>query len=199
MSEEFLNKKPEVDRKEDSSNPELDSTHTEKLSSKQVELETDALAAAEPIHTLPEEATLADSPLSTEEPAPRTGPNYTLFGFGAVAFLLLAIVAMLVITAGDVSETPAPASLSQIATEGKTLFLNNDCNNCHPKEGRAGGTGPRLSTTGVSDDTIRNTIRRGKGAMPSNSLLTDEQLNKVVAYIRAIKPPPATNRLQANS
>lgn len=138
-----------------------------------------------------EEALKAEPNLPSEEVPARGNANFIFFGFAAVAVILLAVVVMLVITMGDVSETPAPATLSQTAQEGKQLFLQNDCNNCHPKEGRAGGTGPRLSTTGVNDDTIRNTIKRGKGGMPPRNL-TDDQITKVIAYIRAIKPPPGS-------
>jgi mono/diheme cytochrome c family protein len=133
----------------------------------------------------------AEPNLPSEEVPARSNSNFVFFGFAGVVFVLLAVVVMLVITMGDVSETPAPATLSQTAQEGKQLFLQYDCNNCHPKEGRAGGTGPRLSTTGVSDDTIRNTIKRGKGGMPPRNL-TDDQITKVIAYIRAIKPPPGS-------
>ena len=131
----------------------------------------------------------AGLPLIEADKPTLTNANYMLLGLGAVAFLILIIVAMVVITGGDVSETPAPASLSQTAAEGKTLFLSNNCVNCHPTEGRAGGTGPRLSTTGLSDDSIRNTVRRGKGGMPSNNRLSDGEVNNIIAYIRAIKPP----------
>ncbi len=122
------------------------------------------------------------------EGEPRSGSNFMLLGFGFVAILILAVVAMLVITSGDVAETPAPASLSQTAAEGKTLFINSNCNSCHPAEGRAGGTGPRLSTTGLGDANITSTIKRGKGAMPAYSRLSDDQIGKIITYIRAINP-----------
>ncbi len=141
----------------------------------------------------------------SQEPRPPTSPtekpaslpeqtagtpttNYLWLGVGAVAFLILIVVAMVVITGGDVKETPAPTSLRPTAQTGKALFIATNCNNCHPAEGRAGGTGPRLSTTGLSDDSIRNTIRKGKGVMPANSNLTADELNTLVAYLRAIKP-----------
>jgi cytochrome c5 len=170
---------------------------SEEISDKPAEPEQakDVPVAAEAVNQSAEEEAGSDPDLqatddnsaSKETPA-RGNSNFIFFGFAAVAFVLLAVVVMLVITVGDVSETPAPASLSQTAQEGKEIFLRFDCNNCHPKEGRAGGTGPRLSTTGVNDDTIRSTILRGKGGMPPRNL-TDDQITKVIAYIRAIKPP----------
>jgi mono/diheme cytochrome c family protein len=119
-------------------------------------------------------------------------PNYMLLGFGAVVILIVLVVAVVFVTGAGAAETPAPATLSQTAAEGKALFLANNCSNCHPSEGRAGGTGPRLSTTGKSDQDIINIVRHGRGRMPANTRLTDEELGKVIAYIRAIKPPPET-------
>lgn len=132
-----------------------------------------------------------DIPAQEETSQPSGGSKYMLLGVGFVAMLVLAVVAMLVITSGDVAETPPPATLSAEATEGKTLFINNNCGSCHPVDGRAGGTGPRLSTTGRGDVAIKNVIRRGKGAMPGNSRLSDTDLDKMVIYLRAIKPPPS--------
>jgi mono/diheme cytochrome c family protein len=122
----------------------------------------------------------------------KSRPNYMLLGFGAVVVLIAIVVAVVVVTGEGAAETPAPATLSQTAAEGKALFLANNCINCHPSEGRAGGTGPRLSTTGKSDQEIINLVRRGRGSMPANTRLTDAELSKVIAYIRAIKPPPET-------
>lgn len=127
-------------------------------------------------------------PPAPDEGKPRSTTSYILLGAAFIAVLIIAIVAMLLITGGDVSETKAPTSLSAVATEGKTLFIDSGCNSCHPSEGRAGGVGPRLSTTNISDDSIRNTVRKGKGGMPSNPKLSDDQLNKLVTYIRALKP-----------
>ena len=173
MSEELSDKPVEADNSKDT--PPV----SEKI--------TEVVSTQASNHSAEEEVK-ADPNLQPEEVPARSNSNFIFFGFAAVVVILLAVVVMLVITMGDVSETPAPATLSQTAQEGKQLFLQNDCNNCHPKEGRAGGTGPRLSTTGVSDDTIRNTIKRGKGGMPPRNL-TDDQITKVIAYIRAIKPP----------
>jgi mono/diheme cytochrome c family protein len=131
----------------------------------------------------------------TEPPAAQTEPpqasgKYLWMGFGVVVLLIAIVVGVVVVTGQSAAETPAPATLSQTAAEGKQLFLANNCADCHPKEGRAGGTGPRLSTTGKSDSDIANIILRGKGSMPSHSSLSNDQIARIIAYIRAIKPPP---------
>lgn len=124
----------------------------------------------------------------TKSSGPETQPPYLLLGLLVVAVVVVAIVVMLIITGGDISETAVPMVLSPSAIEGKTLYLQNNCNTCHPAEGRAGGVGPRLSTTSLGDDAIRTTIGKGRAAMPAYPQYSDAQLNQLIAYIRALKP-----------
>lgn len=134
-----------------------------------------------------------DQAVENSEATPaQASSKYLWMGFGVVLILTGLIAAVLIFTGQGAAETPAPATLSQPAAEGKALFLANNCTDCHAAEGRAGGTGPRLSTTGKSNNDFVNIVRRGRGSMPANTHLTDEELNKVIAYIRAIKPPPET-------
>lgn len=134
----------------------------------------------------------SEPPKPEDTGRPQASGKYLWAGFGVVVVLVALVVGVVVITGQNAAETPAPATLSQTATEGKALFLSSNCTDCHAKEGRAGGTGPRLSTTGKSDSDIISIVRRGKGSMPAHSELTDDQITKLIAYIRAIKPPPET-------
>lgn len=124
------------------------------------------------------------------EAAVEKGGSSGMFFFviGGLFVLVAAVVTMFIITSGDISETAAPAALGAEASAGKQLFISANCVACHPAEGRAGGVGPRLSTTGVGDQTIKTVIRRGKGGMPGNNRLTDEEIDKMIIYIRALKP-----------
>lgn len=133
-----------------------------------------------------------EPPPAEQTEHPQANGKYLWLGFGVVVVLIALVVGVVVVTGQNAAETPAPATLSQTAAEGKALFLSNNCTDCHAKEGRAGGTGPRLSTTGKSDSDISNIILRGKGSMPSHSSLTNDDITKIIAYIRAIKPPPDT-------
>jgi mono/diheme cytochrome c family protein len=124
-----------------------------------------------------------------EEAAERTGNSGTIaFVIMGGLVIIAAIVAMLIITGGDISETPAPTTLSAEAQVGKALYLTAACQTCHPAEGRKAGIGPRLSTTGLGDQTIKNIIRRGKGGMPANTWLSDAEIDSIIGYIRALKP-----------
>lgn len=67
---------------------------------------------------------------------------------------------------------------------GKTLF-NSLCNACHPN-GKA-GVGPAV--TGLSEEAVRATTRKGKGSMPgfSETQVSEGQLAELVAYIKSLK------------
>jgi len=63
------------------------------------------------------------------------------------------------------------------------------CANCHGED-LNGGIGPAIGTgsnaADQDDDFLVLTITRGRGSMPSfDSTLTDEQIDRVVDYLRA--------------
>ena len=79
-------------------------------------------------------------------------------------------------------------------TQGRQEFLQFNCYGCHG--GRAGGgMGPSLRDPvwiyGSNDAQIFNSIAQGRGkGMPSwGSKLTDEQIWKLVAYIKTLRTP----------
>jgi mono/diheme cytochrome c family protein len=100
----------------------------------------------------------------------------------------VAVVLFVVISSGG-KETPAPASLDPVAEAGKALYVGaGNCNGCHPGQGRQGGlAAPRLSTSNVNDAATRQYIRSGKGMMPGNSNLSDDDITKIISYLHAIK------------
>lgn len=98
----------------------------------------------------------------------------------SAAFVLFASIA--------VAQTrPEPGAESSLNVD--QLFATT-CGWCHNDGGRAAGKGPQLMDTKRSDDFIRNRIRNGKmGAMPAfGAQFSDADLNKIIAYIRALKP-----------
>lgn len=79
-------------------------------------------------------------------------------------------------------------------TEGRTLFVRMNCSGCHG--GRAGGgMGPSLRDVdwlyGNTDAQIFSTIAEGRAhGMPSwGSHLSDDQIWKLVAYIKSLRTP----------
>jgi cytochrome c oxidase cbb3-type subunit III len=91
---------------------------------------------------------------------------------------------------------PANPYGSDIAAmaEGRTLFVRMNCSGCHG--GRAGGgMGPSLRDPdwlyGSSDAQIFSTIAEGRShGMPAwGPKLTDDQIWKLVAYVKSLRTP----------
>ncbi|MBV1857672.1 MAG: cytochrome c [Nannocystaceae bacterium] len=78
-------------------------------------------------------------------------------------------------------------ALSGDAAAGATLFTSSGCSidACHGADGLAGMASPSLDTSvPASDDAqIVNTFLNGKGGMPQQSNLADQQLADLLAYV----------------
>jgi mono/diheme cytochrome c family protein len=100
------------------------------------------------------------------------------------------VVCMFVLQMGCATTSQDLSSLSpqelQQVKEGKEIF-NKNCDRCHP--GGGAGVGPSLKASNLLSFSMRFKARHSSGAMPafSQGMLTDEQLNSVVAYIKTLK------------
>lgn len=82
--------------------------------------------------------------------------------------------------------------------EGRTLFVRMNCSGCHG--GRAGGgMGPSLRDAdwlyGSSDAQVFDSIAEGRGkGMPSwGTRLPEDQIWKLVAYVKSLRTPNEPN------
>lgn len=85
-----------------------------------------------------------------------------------------------------------PYAASDAAVEeGRFLYIRMNCAYCHGFDG-TGGMGPDLTDNqwryGASDVDVFNTIYRGRGqGMPAwGPVLTEEQIWKLVSYVRSL-------------
>ncbi len=89
---------------------------------------------------------------------------------------------------------PAAADDQPRAPEKSTIDVDQTfatiCGFCHANGGREAGKGPQLMNTARSDDFIRNRIKNGKeGKMPAfGKSFSDADIDRIIAYIRALKP-----------
>lgn len=72
---------------------------------------------------------------------------------------------------------------------GQQIFVRS-CNSCHP--GAKAGMGPALDMLQdhfPTDDKLKKFIRTGVGSMPPQpkSILDDQELDNLVAYLRSLK------------
>jgi len=100
------------------------------------------------------------------------------------------VAAALAVAAG------APAHAAPSATNGKTVFARAGCFECHNYQGQ-GGVGPRL--TGVGFDGLKAYVRSANGNMPPYrpSVLSDDEIADIYAYLQSIPKPPAPDSIAA--
>lgn len=81
------------------------------------------------------------------------------------------------------------ANMTKEVQEGKALF-NKYCNSCHP--GGDAGLGAPIVSTSVPGFAIQFQIRNGLGDMPafSEEEISDEEVDKIVDYIQALRDRP---------
>ena len=99
------------------------------------------------------------------------------------------------IDTNDWPPDPVLASNSQQGdqTEGKRLFFQNGCSNCHEINGQGGGYGPDLSKVGADynarwlKDFIKNPESVRANASMSPSDLSDEELSSLANYLSTLK------------
>ena len=86
-------------------------------------------------------------------------------------------------------EEPIAGPLQSVSSDvmrGRAVFMRK-CHMCHP-EGN-GGLGPSLNDKPLPGFAIRTQVRHGFGAMPrfEDDTLSDEDLDRVVAYLKALR------------
>jgi len=94
----------------------------------------------------------------------------------------------------------ARVSAQNATTPGEEKFdvsqlFATTCGFCHSDGGRAAGRGPQLMNSPRDDNFLRDRIKNGKsGAMPAfGTSFTDVQVDKIIEYIRALKPHQGRN------
>jgi mono/diheme cytochrome c family protein len=137
----------------------------------------------------------ADSKSENESGRPHVKPLAT----GGLAFLLAAVIALLVVcisTNAQSAAKSAPAeNVSGKVEHGKQLFTSSGCYQCHGREGQGSRySGPRLGPPPISLDGFTEYIRAPKGQMPpyTRKVLSDPELGDIFAFLKSIpQPPPA--------
>jgi mono/diheme cytochrome c family protein len=90
----------------------------------------------------------------------------------------------------------AAAEAAPSAANGKTVFHRTGCFECHNYQGQ-GGVGPRLTVVGF--DALKAYVRGANGNMPPYrpSVLSDDEIADIYAYLQSIPKPPAPDSIAA--
>lgn len=85
------------------------------------------------------------------------------------------------------SELPA-----QTPDDGRVLYVNYGCYQCHGYEGQGGVAGPRIGPSPYPFIAFAQLVRRPANAMPAYApgVLDDATLEKIYDYVRT-RPAPA--------
>lgn len=102
------------------------------------------------------------------------------------------ICAALVLLSGAEQARAAPS-----AARGKEIFRRVGCFECHNYQGQ-GGVGPRLAKT-LPFEALKSYVRNANGNMPpyAPSVLTDDELADIYAYLQSVPAPPAADSIAA--
>ena len=92
----------------------------------------------------------------------------------------------------EASATKNPfAGKPEAAKEGRQIFLQTGCYNCHGLEAKGGGIAPDLTVSKLDPQQMFKTIHDGRPGtlMPSwGKELDADQIWKVITYLRSVRP-----------
>lgn len=93
----------------------------------------------------------------------------------------------------DANATANPfAGQPDAAKQGRQIFLQTGCYNCHGLEAKGGGIAPDLTASKLDPQQMFRTIHDGRPGtlMPSwGKELDSDEIWKVITYLRSLRPP----------
>ena len=106
-------------------------------------------------------------------------------------FPIRAGVAMIGLLAG------ASAALAASAENGKSVYMQRGCWQCHGTVGQGGAAGPRIAPDPLPYETLSAFVRTTNRAMPPyrEAVLPEADLAAVYAYLQSVPKPPAVDSL----
>jgi ubiquinol-cytochrome c reductase cytochrome c subunit len=108
---------------------------------------------------------------------------------------LICVVMMVSVLAAQTppQSTPAPAGNAE---NGKKLFLEKGCFQCHDTLGQ-GGDGPRLAPRPIPYAAFMKELRQPRDQMPpyTAKMMPDKEIADIYAFLMAIPAPPEVNNI----
>ena len=80
---------------------------------------------------------------------------------------------------------------------GKKLYVEDGCYQCHGRQGQGGSSapigsyGPRLAPPRIPVEALRAYVRNPSGGMPpyTTKVLSDAEIDDIYAFLKTIDPP----------
>ena len=94
------------------------------------------------------------------------------------------------------SQTPADSTPAGNAENGKKLYAQYGCYQCHGYAAQ-GGVGPRLAPRPLAFAAFSKYLRQPSGEMPPYTIkvLSNSQLADVYAFLRSVPQPPPVDSI----
>jgi ubiquinol-cytochrome c reductase cytochrome c subunit len=96
------------------------------------------------------------------------------------------------------AQAPSTSAPPGNAQNGRKLFENFGCYQCHGREAQGGlGTGPRLGPKPIAFAAVQSYIRHPTGQMPpyTAKVVSDKDLADIYAFLQSVKQPPAVKAI----
>jgi mono/diheme cytochrome c family protein len=96
------------------------------------------------------------------------------------------------------AQAPSTSVPGGNAQNGRKLFENFGCYQCHGREAQGGlGTGPRLGPKPIAFAAVQRYIRQPTGQMPpyTAKVVPDKDLADIYAFLQSVKQPPQVKEI----
>jgi len=103
------------------------------------------------------------------------------------------ILMMILFASSLYAQAPSASAPPGDAQNGRKLFENFGCYQCHGREAQGGlGTGPRLGPKPIAFAAVQRYIRQPTGQMPpyTAKVVSDKDLADIYAFLQSVKQPP---------
>ena len=96
-----------------------------------------------------------------------------------------------------VSSLPVGPAFAASAENGKRVFMQAGCWQCHGTVGQGGAAGPKIAPAPLPYDALAAFVRTTNRAMPPyrETVLSNADLADIHAYLESIPKPPAVDSL----
>ena len=106
-----------------------------------------------------------------------------------VLILLLSMASFLGAQAPGAAQNATPTGNAQ---NGKKIFSNYGCYQCHGYAGQGGAAGARIAPRPIAFQLFSKYVRHPSGQMPpyTAKVVTEQELADIYAYLQSIPAPP---------
>jgi mono/diheme cytochrome c family protein len=114
---------------------------------------------------------------------------------------MLLMLVLLASAVGTSAQTPAAATDAKppagSAANGKKIYVDYGCYQCHNYAAHGGGAGPKLAPNPMAFAAFMRQIRKPRSEMPpyTAKIVTDQEVADIYAFLQTIPQAPAVSSI----